>query len=67
MILASMNACNVCSETLLNFSPKFLGSDECLKSELKKKKKKPFLKEEMVYSKIKLEEINRVVRITLKR
>ena len=39
MILASMNACNVCSETLLNFSPKFLGSDECLKSELKKKKK----------------------------
>ena len=38
MILASMNACNVCSETLLNFSPKFLGSDEFLKSELKKKK-----------------------------
>ena len=63
MILASMNACNVCSETLLNFSPKFLGSDECLKSEFKKKKK-PFLKEEMVYSKIKLEEFNRVVRIT---
>ena len=63
MILASMNACNVCSETLLNFSPKFLGSDECLKSELKKKKK-TFLKEEMVYSKIKLEEINKVVRRT---
>ena len=62
MILASTNACNVCSETLLNFSPKFLGGDECLKSELKKKKK--FLKEEMVYSKIKLEEINRVVRRT---
>ena len=63
MILASMNACNVCSETLLNFSPKFLRSDECLKSELKKKKK-TFLKEEMVYSKIKLEEINKVVRRT---
>ena len=63
MILASMNACNVCSETLLNFSPKFLGSYEFLKSELKKKKK-TFLKEEMVYSKIKLEEINRVVRRT---
>ena len=60
----------VCSKALLyfsieqNFSPKFQESDEYLKGYLKKN---TFLKEEMVYSKIKLEEINGVVGRTWKR